>query len=123
MELDETKRRTVYDNPNVAAMRDAERSRMVEAKRLEALRERQSRERNEIIARHHHESSRLAHSHEVESGRHSQYAVAPAGIEARQKKERAELDKRHTHERDKLKARHDLEIAKAKRMPPEAKIA
>jgi hypothetical protein len=104
------------------ALRDAERSRQVEAKRLEGLRERQSREWGALISGHKRESDRLLHEHQVERDHHSQYASQPAGIEARQKKERNDLDRQHAHEKDKLSRRHDAELAKAKRLPPEARV-
>jgi hypothetical protein len=110
----------VYDNPNVAALRDAERSRQVEAKRLEGLRTRQTREWDALVSSR--ESEKLRHDQTVERDHHSQYASQPAGLAEKHKAAREKLDARHTHEQEKLKRRHANEIAAAKHMPPEAKI-
>jgi hypothetical protein len=115
MEMTTAKRRTVYDNPNVAALRDAERSRQVEAKRLEGLRERQARERHEMVNRHKRDSDALLHSHQVEQGKWAERPSKPHDLDARLRKEREDLTAKHTHERDKLKHRHDTEMAKAKK--------
>jgi hypothetical protein len=79
MELTESKRRSVSDNPSVRAQRDAEWARQVEANRLESLRERRSREWSALVSQHRAASERLRHDQQVERDHHSQFASQPAG--------------------------------------------
>ncbi len=122
MATDEAKRRSVYNNPINHLQRDAEAKRDAEARRIEPLRARHRKETDEMQSAHRTASEKLRHEHEVERNYHSQFPSQPAGLDAKHKTAREKLTKKHEAERDKLKHRHEGELAKAKKMPPEAKI-
>jgi len=118
MGLDQTKRSAMYNDPRTRQLRDEERSRQVEASRLEGLRDRQRKEWDALVTSHRNESEKLRHDQQVERDHASQ----PAGMDAKHKAAREKLMKKHEAERDKLKHQHEAEMSKSKKMPPEARI-
>jgi hypothetical protein len=66
MELDQTKRRALYDNPTGRLQRDAEHVRQAESKRLQPMRDRHRKEKDEMQSRHRSASEKLRYEQQVE---------------------------------------------------------
>jgi hypothetical protein len=113
MEMTESKRSKIYNEPSTRLKREEEVANKKEADRLEPLRERHRKQKGEMQNRHRQESVNLGGRQRVEHDYHEQFSSRPAGLDANHKKARSELDRRHRTEREALKEKHEKELAAA----------